>query len=358
MDIGIATLGDIPQLGTTPPGSPRNAAERRISLILREAELAENVGLDHIGVGEHHSPDFAVSSPAVVLSAIAARTRRLRLTSGVTVLGVHDPVRVWQDFATVDLISGGRAEITVGRSAFAEPFALFGYDTGQYDELFRERLELLLQLRDDPAPNWAGRYRAPLAGMPVPPAPHQQHLPVWLGVGGTPASAQRAGTLGLPMIVGHLGGPPQRPAAMAEIYRAAGADAGTTTDLRLGIAVHVLVTETDDQARAAYPHYREFLRPKRPGGSGYLVTPEAYAQGLAPDGALMIGTVQTVVDKLQRLYEATSFDRLQALTDWGGLPERQVLDSITRLGEDVAPRLRQLPGSAATGSGLLHGALA
>lgn len=339
MDIGIATLGDIPQTPEiTHPTDVRRATERRLALIVREAETAEAADLQHFSVGEHHTPDFAVSSPAVVLSAIAARTQHIRLTSGVTVLSVHDPVRVLQDFATVDLISGGRAEITVGRSAYTEPFDLFGYDLSLYDQLFRERLDLLLRLRDEPAPRWHGRYRAPLSGMPVPPLPYQTRLPIWLGAG-SPSSAHRAGDLGLPMIVGYLIGPPHQPAALAEIYRKAIARADTAEPL-VGIALHLLITDTDDQARAAYPHYREFLRPKRPGGSGYHVTPHAYAEGLGPEGALMIGTVDTVTHKLRRLHDATGFDRLQVLTDWGGLPEQLVLDSITRLGKEVAPRLR------------------
>lgn len=337
MDIGIGTLGDIPQ----DPGNieARTAAESRLALILREAEAAEAAGLDSFSVGEHHSLDFAVSSPAVVLAAIAARTHRLRLTSGVTVLSVHDPVRVLQDFATVDLISGGRAEITVGRSAYAEPFALFGYDLDEYDDLFRERLELLLRLRDDPGLRWQGHYRPALPGMPVAPLPRQERLPIWLGVGGSPQSAQRAGALGLPMIVGYLGGPPERPAAMADTYRAAGAEAGVT-GLRVGIALHLLVTGTEREARDAYVHYREFLRPKRPGGSGFTVSPEAYADGRGPHGALMIGTRDMVTEKLLRLHDATRFDRLHALTDWGGLPQQLVLDSIGRFGTEIAPLLR------------------
>lgn len=340
MDIGIGTLGDIPQDRAITGGTnARTAAETRLALILSEAEAAEAAGLDSFSVGEHHSPDFAVSSPAVVLSAIAARTHRLRLTSGVTVLSVHDPVRVLQDFATVDLISGGRAEITVGRSAYAEPFALFGHALDDYDDLFSERLDLLLGLRDDPALRWQGRHRPALPGLPVAPLPHQERLPIWLGVGGSPQSAQRAGALGLPMIVGYLGGPPERPAAMAEIYRAAGAAAGAS-DLRLGIALHLLVTETEQQARDAYVHYHEFLRPKRPGGSGFTVSPQAYADGRGSDGALMIGTRDMITEKLLRLHDATRFDRLHALTDWGGLPPQLVLDSIARFGTKIAPLLR------------------
>jgi alkanesulfonate monooxygenase SsuD/methylene tetrahydromethanopterin reductase-like flavin-dependent oxidoreductase (luciferase family) len=342
VQIGIATLADLPQ---TPEAlaasSAAEAVERRLALVLRQAELAEAVGLDHFAVGEHHSADFAVSSPAVVLAAVAARTRSLRLTSGVTVLSVHDPVRVMQDFATVDQLSGGRAEITVGRSAFVEPFDLFGYDVAEYDALFRERLGLLLRLRDERDVSWHGRFRAPLRGMPVPPTPLQARLPIWLGVGGSPQSVERAATLGLPMIVGHLGGPPQRPGAVVGAYRAAGVAAGTSSHLEVGIALHLLVTGTEEQARRAHPYYREFLRPKRPGGPGYEVSAQAYADALGPQGALMAGTAETVTRKLLRLYDATHFDRLQVLTDWGGLPEQVVLDSIARLGEEVAPRLRE-----------------
>lgn len=346
MDVGIATLSDLPQdPPTTDDREYRASVERRLSLIIRQAEVAEAVGLDHIGVGEHHSFDFAVSSPAVVLAGIATRTKRLQLTSAVTVLSVHDPVRVIQDFATVDQLSGGRAEIAVGRSAFAEPFALFGYDLAEYDELFTERLELLLRLRSEQHVIWHGRHRPPLPGLPVTPPTRQESLPVWLGVGGSPQSAIRAGTLGLPMIIGHIGGSSERVAGMANLYRQVGDSAGHDDRLRVGIALHLLVTETEQEARQAYPHYREFLRPKRAGGSGFIVSPEAYAQGRRPGNALMIGTTEQITDKLRQLHDAVRFDRLQALTDWGGLPDQQIFDSISRFGQEVAPHLRNLEPS-------------
>src|SRR3954471_7126843 len=198
MEIGIYTFGELTS-GT---------AGRRMRDLLEEIELADQVGLDVFGVGEHHRPDFVVSAPAVVLAAAAARTERIRLTSAVTVLSSDDPVRVFQEFAEVDLISNGRAEIMAGRGSFIESFPLFGYDVDDYDELFEEKRELLLALRDAERVSWSGRHRAPIDGLGVYPRPVQKPLPVWLAVGGTPTSAVRAGTLGLPMALAIIGGQP------------------------------------------------------------------------------------------------------------------------------------------------------
>ena len=199
MELGLATFADLSS-GATP--------EQRMRDLLEEAELADQLGLDVFAVGEHHRPDFAVSSPAVALAAIAARTERIRLSSAVTVLSSDDPVRVFQQFAELDLISGGRAEIMAGRGSFIESFPLFGYDLDDYDELFAEKLELLLQIRDDTYVTWTGKHRAPLQNAGVWPRPVQERLPVWVAVGGTPQSVVRAGALGLPLTLAIIGGQP------------------------------------------------------------------------------------------------------------------------------------------------------
>src|SRR3984893_6517763 len=216
MELGLATFAD---LSGVPP-------EQRMRDLIEEAELADQLGLDVFAIGEHHRPDFIVSSPAVVLAAIAVKTERIRLSSAVTVLSSDDPVRVFQDFAHVDLLSGGRAEIMAGRGSFIETFPLFGYDLDDYDELFAEKLELLLELRDATKVTWKGRHRAPLTDRGVYTRPIQEPLPVWIAVGGTPQSLVPSGALGLPLALAIIGGEPARFAALVELYRNAGREAG------------------------------------------------------------------------------------------------------------------------------------
>src|SRR5437764_7130684 len=210
MELGLATFADL-GTGVTP--------RQRMANLIEEAKLADQLGLDLFAVGEHHRPDFLVSSPAVALAAIAARTERIRLSSAVTVLSSDDPVRVFQEFAHVDLISAGRAEIMAGRGSFVESFPLFGYDLDDYDELFAEKLELLLEIRRSERVSWSGRHRAALEDAVVWPRPLQDPLPVWLAVGGTPQSVVRAATLGLPLTIAIIGGQPERFAPLVELYR-------------------------------------------------------------------------------------------------------------------------------------------
>src|SRR5690242_10003955 len=221
--------------------------------LLEEIELADQVGLDVFGVGEHHRPDFPVSAPAVVLAAAAARTERIRLTPAVTVLSSDDPIRVFQQYATVDLISGGRAEIMAGRGSFIESFPLFGYDLDDYDELFAEKLELLLQIRDSERVTWSGRHRAALSDAIVWPRPVQNPLPVWVAVGGTPQSVIRAGALGLPLTLAIIGGQPERFVPLVDLYREAFAAAGhDPVGARVAINTHAFVGETAAQANSAF----------------------------------------------------------------------------------------------------------
>lgn len=316
VEIGVSSLSDL-----QPPTDPA----ARMAQIVELGVAADEAGLDVFAVGEHHSEDFLVSSPVPVLSTVAARTRNIRLATGVTVLSVHDPVRVWQDFATLDLISDGRAEITVGRSAYPDPFALFGIDIRRYDEVFAERLGLLLRLRDgEPHPR---------TGQVVPPRPVQRELPVWIGAGGSPGSVLRAAALGLPLILGYIGGTGDDLRRLVDVYRAAG---GT----RVGVAVHLFAAADTREAESTYPHYRDFLRPKRPGSPGFVVEPRTFAEGLKPGRHLMIGTSEQVTEKLLALHAIIGYDRVQALVDWGGLPARQVSDSLYRLGTEIAPAVR------------------
>jgi alkanesulfonate monooxygenase SsuD/methylene tetrahydromethanopterin reductase-like flavin-dependent oxidoreductase (luciferase family) len=241
MDLGVISLSDIQ---TNPATGRPHSYQQRIDEIVGYATLADRSGLDVFALGEHHTLDFAVSAPAVVLAAAATGTSRIRLTSGVTVLPVLDPVRVYQDYATLDLLSHGRAEIIAGRSAFTEPFDIFGVDLADYDAAFSEKLDLLLQLRSNDHLTWSGRFRPPLHHAPITPRAAQQPLPVWLGVGGSPQSAVRAGRLGLPMMLGYIGGPLDHPRRAVELYRHAGDLAGHPEKLQVGISTHFYAAAT------------------------------------------------------------------------------------------------------------------
>jgi alkanesulfonate monooxygenase SsuD/methylene tetrahydromethanopterin reductase-like flavin-dependent oxidoreductase (luciferase family) len=337
MELGILTLGDLQRDPST--GRLHRPADRTAD-ILGYATLADQLGLDVFAVGEHHSAGFFTSSPAVVLAAAAARTSAIRLTSATTLLGVADPVRVYEDFATVDLISRGRAEIIAGRSAFVEPFALFGYDTKDYDTLFAEKLGLLLDIRSREKVTWSGRFRPGLDGAFVGPRAVQDRLPVWIGVGGSPESAARAGQLGLPMILGYIGGTLAHLKPLADVYRAAGERAGHADSLRLAISTHFYAGPDPESARDVFPYYHEYLRPKTPGGRGFTVSRAAFEAGAGPDGAIMVGSADEITAKLLAAREALGLDRIFAQVDWGGLPSGMVTDSIARYATQIAPVLR------------------
>src|SRR5918993_279431 len=252
MELGLYTFADV---------GPEIGAAQRLRTLVEEIELADQVGLNVFGVGEHHRPDYAVSSPAVALTAAAARTEDICLTSAVTVLSSADPVRVFQDFATLDLLSGGRAEIMAGRGSFIESFPLFGYDLGDYDELFAEKLELLLAVRENERVTWSGEHRAPLEDAGVYPRPVQDPLPVWIAVGGTPQSVVRAALLGLPLAIAIIGGQPERFAPLAELYREAARGVGHDPGrLPISINSHTYVAETSRQASDEYfPTYAAMM---------------------------------------------------------------------------------------------------
>jgi probable LLM family oxidoreductase len=305
-------------------------------------ELADQVGLDVFGVGEHHRPDFAVSSPAVALAAGAARTDRIRLTSAVTVLSSDDPVRVFQDFATLDGLSGGRAEIMAGRGSFVESFALFGYDLDDYDALFAEKLELLLALRDAERVTWSGKHRAPIEGLGVYPRPVQQPLPVWIAVGGTPQSVVRAALLGLPLAVAIIGGAPERFAPLVELYRDAALEGGhDPATLPVSINSHAYVADTSQRAADEFfPAYAAMMtRIGRERGWPPMTRPQ-FDQLRSPRGALVVGSPQEVAEKILFQHELFGHDRFLAQMSVGTLPHAQAMRAIELLGTEVAPVVR------------------
>ncbi len=337
MEIGVYTFAEL--RGRIDP------AERMRDL-MKEAALADEVGLEVFGVGEHHRPDFAVSAPAVVLAAAAVRTSRIRLTSAVTILSSDDPVRVLEEFATVDLLSGGRAEIMAGRGSFIESFPLFGYDLADYDELFAEKLELLLALRGDEPVTWSGRHRAALEAMVAYPRPVQLPLPVWIAVGGNPESAARAGTLGLPMALAIIGGMPERFVPFADIHRRA-ADAAGHERPSLSINSHGYVAGTAEQAADDFfPAYAEMMTSiGRERGWPPMQRPDFDALRTRR-GALVVGSVDEVVEKILFQHELFGHDRFLMQTSVGDLAHARVLRSIELLGTEVAPAVRAALGAA------------
>jgi probable LLM family oxidoreductase len=343
MELGLYTFADV---GTG------IAPARRLRNLLEEIELADQLGLDVFGVGEHHRPDFAVSSPAVALAAAAARTERIRLTSAVTVLSSDDPVRVFQDFATLDLISDGRAEIMAGRGSFIESFPLFGYDLSDYDELFSEKLELLLKLRDSERVTWSGRHRAPLEDAGIYPRPLQRPLPVWIAVGGTPRSVVRAATLGLPLAIAIIGGEPERFAPLVGIYREAARRAGhDPAQLPVGINSHTYVAETSRRAGDEfYPTYAAMMnrigreRGWPPIGRGQ------FEMGRSPRGALVVGNPEEVTEKILLQHEFFGHQRFMAQISVGTLEHERAMRAIELFGTEVAPAVREELGRRSTAS--------
>ncbi|ULH17306.1 LLM class flavin-dependent oxidoreductase (plasmid) [Deinococcus sp. KNUC1210] len=317
--------------------------QQRVRDLLEEIELADQVGLDVYGVGEHHRPDFVISNPAMVLAAAASRTRNIRLTSAVTVLGTEDPVRVYQAFSTLDLISGGRAEIMAGRGSFIESFPLFiGGHPQDYDELFSEKLDLLLKLQESEHLSWKGRYRAPLNDVGVYPRPVQPSIPVWLGVGGTPASAQRAGEMGLPMALAIIGGMPERFQPFVRVYRDAARAAGHDPALLpLGINSHGYLARTSQQAAdEAYPAHAAVMN-KLGRERGWPPLTRAHFEGdRSLRGASFVGDPQQVSEKILFQHELFGHQRFLLQTSVGTLPHAQIMKSIELLGTEVAPVVR------------------
>ncbi len=318
-------------------------AQQRLENLLEEIELADRVGVDVFGIGEHHRSDFADSAPAVILAAAAARTRQIRLTSAVTVLSAADPVRVFQEFATLDLLSKGRAEMVVGRGSFTEAYPLFGLDLNDYNTLFAEKLDLLLKLRAGNPVTWSGRHRPALDAQSIHPRPLQNPLPVWIGVGGTPESFARAGTLGLPLMVAIIGGQPHRFRPLIDLYRETGAKSGHAPE-SLKVGIHVLghIADTNDQAADEFfPGYaRTFTEIGRE--RGWPPTTRAQFDFLSrPDGALFVGDPETVTAKVRSVADSLGgLDRLSFQMSVAALPHDRALHAIELLGRDVMPQVR------------------
>ncbi len=325
------------------------SASDRLRNLVEQIEHADQVGLDVFGIGEHHRREYLDSAPAVILGAAAARTQRIRLTSAVTVLSSADPVRVFQNFATLDLLSQGRAEMVVGRGSFIESFPLFGLRLEDYDSLFAEKLDLLLKIRDNEHVHWAGRYRPSLTGQGIYPRPVQNPLPIWLGVGGTPESFIRAGTLGLPLMVAIIGGETRRFRPLIDLYREAGRQAGHSAD-RLKVGVHSLgyVARTSQEAADAFfPGYARAVASVAKERGWPPVTRAGFDAQLGPYGALLIGSPDEVVEKILRHSEALGgISRITFQMNASSLPHAKLMHAIELLGGRVATALRGEPVAA------------
>lgn len=340
MELGIYTFADMQPEGKT--GNAVNAHQRMKDL-MEEIELADQLELDVFGLGEHHRPEYVISSPGIVLGAAAVKTKHLRLSSAVTVLGSDDPVRVFQDFATIDLLSGGRAEIMAGRGSFIESFPLFGYDLEDYDELFSEKLDLLLRLNEKEVISWKGKYRPSIDNRGVYPRPLQESLPVWLAVGGTPSSAVRAATLGLPMALAIIGGTPDRFVSFVNLYRETAKNLGRDLkSLQLGINSLGYITDDSKKARDEYyPFYSTMMNKiGRERGWGPMNRDQFEYMG-SPKGALLVGSPAEVTDKILYEHELFGHTRFLMQMSVGSIPHKNIMRSIELFGTQVAPSVRK-----------------
>ena len=345
MELGIYTFAEAtPDTKTGQTISPA----QRLTNLMEEIDLADQVGLDVFGVGEHHRPEYVASSPAVILAAAAVRTKRIRLTSTVSVLSSDDPVRVFQQFSTVDLLSNGRAEIMAGRGSFIESYPLFGYDLQNYDELFSEKLELLLSIREKEHVHWSGKHRPALNGQGVYPRPVQDPLPVWIAVGGTPQSVIRAAVLGLPMALAIIGGQPDRFVPYIELYREAAQEAGHDPEkLPLSINSHGYIADTSQQA--ADESFQPFLDTMNRIGKerGWApMTRAGFESERGRHGALVVGSPQKAIDKIMYEYELFGHQRFLLQFTVGSIPHDKVLRCIELFGTKVAPVIRKEMGVA------------
>ena len=340
-EIGIVTFGEV---SPDPASGRRPTPEERMRETIEQAVMADQVGLDVFGAGEHHRSDFVISAPPVVLAAAAARTNDIHLTSAVVVLGSEDPVRVFQNFATLDLISGGRAEIIAGRGSFVESFPMFGYALDDYADLFREKLDALLAIRAGNPANWSGSaHTRDLRRLDIAPRPVGE-LPIWVGVGGTVGSAVRTGSLGLPMALALLLGPITQFDRVVELYRRAGAEAGhDPASLRVSINAHGYVGATSQGARdTMYPSFRVGMRENNhQRGNGFVLPRDAFDAQATAAGGLLVGSAQEVIDKLMAYHELYGVDRAMFQIGYGGMSQADHLAAIERLGTEVAPVVRR-----------------
>ncbi|MGV2132992.1 LLM class flavin-dependent oxidoreductase [Agrobacterium vitis] len=339
MELGLYTFADVD------PAAPNKGleAKRRVDDLLEEIRLADEVGLDVFGLGEHHRPDYMASSPATILAAAAVQTKNIRLTSAVSVLSSDDPVRVFQQFATVDLLSNGRVEMMAGRGSFIESFPLFGYDLDDYDLLFAEKLQLLMEIRDNEIVTWEGETRKPIQGRGVYPRPLQDPLPLWIAVGGTPQSVARAGYLGLPLAIAIIGGEPRRFAPLVDLYRQSGAKAGVDPSaLKTSINVHGFIHDTTQSAAdifyAPQAEVMDRIGRERGWGPGNRAQYDAMR---GPHGALFVGDPEAVAEKIVAHHALFKNDRFLLQMAIGLMPHKDIMRGIELYGTKVAPLVRQ-----------------
>ncbi len=346
MELGLYTFADV----SLRPGPDAIDAHQRLRNLVEEIELADQVGLDVFGLGEHHRPDYAASAPVVALAAAAERTKNIRLSSAVTVLSSDDPVRVFQQFATLDLLSNGRAEIMAGRGSFIESFPLFGYALEDYDELFSEKLDLLLKLRDSERVTWEGTMRPPIHDRGVYPRPLQNKLPVWIAVGGTPQSVSRAGTLGLPLALAIIGGETRRFAPLFDLYRRAARQAGhDPATLKTSINVHGFVGETTEQAADLFYGPQAEVMDRIGRERGWGPTNRAhFDQARGPAGNLFVGSPELVAEKIVANHRLFRNDRFLIQMAIGIMPHAQIMKAIELFGTRVAPLVRKETASSVT----------
>ncbi len=348
-EVGALTFGEVT---TDPTTGVMPSPAQRIHETIEQATVADEVGLDVFGIGEHHRSDFIASATSVLIAAASQVTKQIRLASAVTVLSSDDPVRVWEQYATIDQLSGGRAEIMAGRGSYTESFPLFGYSLNDYDELFDEKLALLLQIRDHNPVTWtspSGRTRAPLVNADISPRALQDQLPIWQAVGGSPASAVHAAQAGLPMIIAFLVGPIQAHQAMSQYYRmtAERADA-PGADYRIGASVHGFVGKTSQSARdTMYPSFSRGMRENNhQRGVGFDIPRAAFDAQAGPGGMPVVGSPQEVIDKIMTYHEVYGINRIMLQMGFGGVPQKDHLEAIELLGTEVAPVLRKELGDA------------
>ena len=340
MEFGLSTFGEVtPQPGT---GKAFNA-HRRTQELIKEARLADDIGLDVFALGEHHRPDYLISSPEILLAAIASVTQKIKLSSSVTVLSSADPVRIYQNFAMLDLISSGRAEIMAGRGSFIESFPLFGYNLNDYDDLFTEKLNLLLTINEQQVIDWRGKYRSPIKQQGVYPRSYQDKLPIWIAVGGTPASVIRAGQLNLPLTIAILGGEPAAFAKLTDLYRKSITEAGhDISKLQIAINEHMYIADTSEQAANEFwPIYEKMMnRVGKERGWSPLTRPQFEYLRL-PEGPLLVGSPEEVIEKLVSQYSIFKNTRFLAQIISGDIAHDKLLRSIELFGTVVAPEVKK-----------------
>jgi probable LLM family oxidoreductase len=340
IEIGIYTFGEL--LGDPHTGQFIQM-KQRLHEIIEAAKLADEAGLDVFGIGEHHRPDFVVSSPQVILAAIAQNTSRIKLISATTVLSTVDPVRLFEDFATLDIVSKGRAEIVAGRGAFLESFQLFGYNLNDYDRLFSENIDLLLKLNENECISWKGQFRSELMDMAISPRPIQQQLPIWIGVGGSKESAERAGRLGTGLMIAALGGESAQFKPYVESYRHEGIKAGHHSNkLKVAIGSHCYLDKISQKAKEEFfPYYINYFKSFMRNGMLMNISQTDFEKMAGPNNSFFVGSPQEIIEKILRQHELFGHQRFLAQIDIGGLPFKKVAQCIELLATEVAPIVRR-----------------